>query len=282
MCGSCIQRAPSSMGGCVDGGAETGMRRPGLTKEAAANDNPRHSSDAVLGRPVDTASEHARHVLTTQSSTTPTTLIICSGKDAFLLNLAGALQLQEGQDRTREKLLQLATPTLHNLFTARHVKIAFCASVQALLAYLTSFKPSEQSIISGQGELSPRLVLVNPLGLHAATSSFSAQGLSRAFAAAVETSLRIHAQLVVAECQGGAVQPPSSHGDDDGNEHVEGGEIRAREAPVVPDDPWEQDVSILNVSAKKFGDRAWAGRTVSIKRIAGRWFRFRKLDDPGT
>jgi hypothetical protein len=37
------------------------------------------------------------------------------------------------------------------------------------------------------------------------------------------------------------------------------------------------------VAAKKFGsgtnDRAWAGRTVKVKRIAARWFRFHKLDE---
>jgi hypothetical protein len=45
-------------------------------------------------------------------------------------------------------------------------------------------------------------------------------------------------------------------------------------------DPWEQEVSILNVSARRFGsaggERAWAGRTVKARRIAARWFSFQK------
>ena len=46
-------------------------------------------------------------------------------------------------------------------------------------------------------------------------------------------------------------------------------------------DPWDQDVSILNVSARRFGsaagERSWAGRTVTAERIAARWFRFQHL-----
>lgn len=225
-----------------------------------------------------------QHILTTQSDALSTTLVVCSSRDAFLQNLVGAVQ-QEGQDQTRDKLLQLASPTLHNLSTARHVKVTFCASVQTLLVYLTSLKrPAAPNAGKGAGSerqanTSARIVLVNPLSLHAATLSFSAQGLSRAFAAAVETSLRVDALLVVAECQGASVQPTSSYGNRI-NEHDDEGEDGERES-IAPD-PWEQEVSILNVSAKKFGmgtgDRAWAGRTVKVKRIAARWFRFHKLD----
>jgi len=58
------------------------------------------------------------------------------------------------------------------------------------------------------------------------------------------------------------------------------------QAEVEEEDPWEQDVAILNVSARKFGsgsnDRAWAGRTIKVKRVAGRWFRFKDdLRGPG-
>ncbi|KAJ4301742.1 hypothetical protein N0V90_003835 [Kalmusia sp. IMI 367209] len=212
------------------------------------------------------------HVLTGQSATVPTTLIVCSGRDTFLQDLVGAYQLQESH--AREKILQLAAPTLHNLFTARHVKITFCASVQTLLACLTARNRAvSEEAGASEREASERIVLVNPLSLHAATSSFSAQGLSRTFAAAVETSLRLHATLMVAECQGEWMQP---------TDEAEGEEEALEKEPraSTEEDPWEQEVSILNVSAKKFGgDRAWAGRTVKVKRIAARWFRFRRLDN---
>ncbi|KAK7179868.1 uncharacterized protein CC84DRAFT_1160845 [Paraphaeosphaeria sporulosa] len=228
-----------------------------------------------------------QHMLATQSDTLSTTLIICSSRDAFLQSLVSAVRQQESQDQTRNSLLRLATPTLHNLFIARHVKVVFCASVQTLLAYLTSLKrsaaPSVERAARSEREANPaRIVLVNPLSLQAATPSFSAQGLSRTFAAAVETSLRVDAVLVVAECQGAWTQPnPLLENGNDENDKDESSEAGERESTVL--DPWEQDVSILNVSAKKFGsganDRAWAGRTVKIKRIAARWFRFHRLDD---
>ena len=222
-----------------------------------------------------------QHILTTQSGTTPTRLVICCTRDAFLLDLAAAVQPQHLRDQAPDKLLQLATPTLHNLFTARHVQVAFCASVQTLLAYLASLEPAAASgeLADREGRrASERIFLVNPLALHAAASSLAAQGLSRTFAAAVDMSLRTHAQLVVAECQGGSMQPPVPHDNEDEDERSNPG---ASHVLGDAEDPWEQEVSILNGSIRKFGDRAWAGRTIKAKRVAARWFHFHKLDDPG-
>jgi hypothetical protein len=46
-------------------------------------------------------------------------------------------------------------------------------------------------------------------------------------------------------------------------------------------DAWDQDLSMLNITTKTFGagERAWVGRTVRIRQVAGRWFEFRKLED---
>lgn len=218
------------------------------------------------------------HVL---STSLPTALIVCSSRDAFLHTLVRALALHHGRGQEKERLLALTTPTLHNLRAARHVNVSFCASVQALLAHLTarnaaaSREPGVGYEALGAGA---RIVLVNPLSLHAATPSFSAQGLSRTLATAVETALRLRAALIVAECQAPWAQQPEEHVEDaeDPTEHP------AEEAAGAQD-PWEQELSVLNVSAKRFGsgraDRPWAGRTVKAKRVAARWFRFCRLDD---
>ncbi|KAF2688189.1 hypothetical protein K458DRAFT_440868 [Lentithecium fluviatile CBS 122367] len=222
-----------------------------------------------------------KHVLTTQSSTVPTTLIICSSRETFLQHLLHALQLQDGLDD--QGLQQLIVPTLHNLLTAQHVQVAFCASVQTLLAYLSAYAGATTSP-SGVSEGRPkaRIVLAGPLGLHAHTSSFSAQGLSRTFAAAVEVASRADAALVVVECLGAAKSSDSENDERDGKTSIDDGEELA--TGEAQEDPWEQEVPILNVSARKFGpgnaDRAWAGRTVRAKRIAARWCRFRNLDEP--
>ena len=213
------------------------------------------------------------YILSTQPGSSPTTLIICSDRKTFLDDLAHSLK---GQLVTNQNshLQQLLIPTLHNLSTTRHVKLAFCASVQALLAYLTAYdRPGYVHVDESEG--GERLVLVNPLALHRPTSSFSAQGLSRTFAAAVETASRTGATLHLVECVG----KQESHGEDAGEDVVmSNGEEEGRTI-AEEQNPWDQDVSILNVSARRFGsgagERAWAGRTVKAKTIAARWFRFR-------
>ncbi|KAF3003466.1 hypothetical protein E8E13_003558 [Curvularia kusanoi] len=216
------------------------------------------------------------HVLSTQSAS-PTTLVICSDQSTFLDDFAHSLAQHQGTNQG-DKLKRLLVPTLHNLSTTRHVKLAFCASVQALLAYLTAYdRPGYVHVEESEGR--ERLILVNPLALHKPTSSFSAQGLSRTFAAAVETALRTGASLHLVECEGGRqtrhvqVEDDAPMLEEEGDEHFE----------VEEQDPWNQDVSILNASVRKFGsgagERAWAGRTIKAKRIAARWFRFHNLTD---
>jgi hypothetical protein len=221
------------------------------------------------------------HILTTQSATCSTTLIICSSRETFLDDLLQSLQhdLSEKDGNMQD----LATPSLHNLFTTRHVRLAFCASVQALLAYLTAFGRDGHANMP-EGQKKARLVLVNPLALHAATPSFSAQGLSRAFAAATETALKTDAELQVVECQVKHRIAEDKEDEDIGMEDIdEDGNVDEEQEEH---DPWEQEVSILNVSARRFGsnsgERAWAGRTIKVKNVAARWFRFQQLCDHET
>ena len=217
------------------------------------------------------------HILTSQSGNTPTTLVVCSTREAFLQELLDSLQLQAGHDGPGVQ--HLIAPTLHNLFTARHVKVAFCASVQTLLAYFTAYAATATSMGQSKRGERERIVLVNVLRLHAPTPSFSAQGLSRTFAAAVEAASRAGAVLEVAECP--AAPSMSGMGEAGVEQGVENGQETTHDEGQ--EDPWEQQVSILNVSARRFGsgnaDRAWAGRTVTVKKVAARWFRFRKLED---
>lgn len=216
------------------------------------------------------------HVLTTQSSTCPTLLIVCSSQDTFLQQLAASLQQRCGEPETDE-LERLLAPSLHNLLTSRHVRLAFCPSVQALLAYLTAYGRASAAGSVPEAEGKERVVLVNPLALHAATPSFSAQGLSRCFATAADTALQTGIHLQVVECEGSR-GPGAAPAEEDAEMELDG-ETRRE---IVVDNVWEQEVSMLNVSARRFGsgssERAWAGRTVKAERIAARWFRFEQLD----
>ena len=144
----------------------------------------------------------------------------------------------------------------------------------------------------GEGEEQhPVLVLLNPLALLAPTPAFSAQGLGRLVAAGVEAAGRAGARLLVVECVGAGAgrgrRGVVGEGEDvdmelgldeeagDG-ERVEG-RLDSRE-----EDPWEQGIPILNVSARRFGsrsgERGWAGRTVKARRVVERWCRFSSLE----
>jgi hypothetical protein len=215
------------------------------------------------------------YILTTQTGTCPTLLIVCSSRDLFLQDLASSLQQDDAEDATN--LEELVAPTLHSLLTTRYVKLAFCASVQTLLAYLTCYGRPGSGLVGDAGG-SQRVVLVNPLALHAPTPFFSAQGLSRTFATVAEVALKNGITLHIVECQG-KHEHRDGHYEEDAD--IEDGHEETQAEPEVQD-PWEQEVSILNVSARRFGsgtgERAWAGRTVKAKRVAGRWFRFHKLE----
>jgi hypothetical protein len=224
------------------------------------------------------------YILCPPSSASPTTLLLCSTRESFLLALSRALQKQDGPDA--EGFERLIAPALHNLLTARHVNVVFCASVQTLLAQLTAYGGSGAARKTRTGldglEEKETLVLVNPLALHAPTPSFSAQGLSRTFAAAVDNAVRVGAKLRVVECLG--MQEHSGY-----HEEEEEADVAMRDGeesnPEVEADPWEQEVPILNLSARRFGsgsrERSWAGRTVKVNRVAGRWFRFQRLKAEG-
>ena len=98
--------------------------------------------------------------------------------------------------------------------------------------------------------------------LHRSTAEHSAQGISRSLAAAAETAELNGQRLVLAEpmALGGDVEDDGGVG--------EGG------------DPWREQVPLLSGSVR-FGEeeRVWAGKTVEVKGVVGRWCRFVKVGD---
>lgn len=94
------------------------------------------------------------------------------------------------------------------------------------------------------------------VGLHRGMSEWSAQGLGGSAAALVEAGWRAGRGVVVME------------------EKEDGGGGRG----------WEESVPMLSGSVRRAElegkDEVWSGRTVEIRRILGRWFKFRS-DDRG-
>lgn len=99
--------------------------------------------------------------------------------------------------------------------------------------------------------------------LHRSTAEHSAQGLSRSLAAAVETAKLNDQRLVLAE----AIAL---------DEDVE------YDSTGSGGDPWKEQVPLLSGSVRFGGeDRVWAGKTVEVKRVVGRWCRFVTIGDRG-
>jgi len=249
-----------------------------------------------------------QHIL--NNHTAPTTLIICTDRPLFLQQLLHSVQatstrqLHQKEEITNEQpnshpaprpKYPLLTRTLRLLSASKTVNLAFCTSVPTLHAYLSVYpRPPRNSAAAAPNNAIkytgvPTLALVNPIALHRESASFSAQGLSRAFAAALEAAVRAGQRLVVVESveggqqrnDGGAVDLSTDvNVDADGamvvdlGEGDDGGERRQ-------EDPWLEEVPILNATTKTFGlvaDKAWtAGRTVKLKNVVGRWCRFEKL-----
>jgi hypothetical protein len=173
----------------------------------------------------------------------------------------------------------LKQPTLHQLATSRKIKLVFCPELVHLRAYLSTLAiPTSIPTTEVFNNKFPLLTILNPINQHRATSSFSAQGLNRTFALAVEAAHATQTQLLMVECPSlGRPRANAGFLGDSGYDF----DFEADTAAVQPQPPsaanlWDEEVSILNVTTKSFGagGRGWVGRTVTVRRVAERWFVF--------
>jgi hypothetical protein len=226
----------------------------------------------------------ARHRSTTEllediiRSRKRTALLICSSKDDFLHQLipalldsptspaAPAIPSSNDEDVVEPgppsagvpQRHSLLIPTLKQLAATKQVQLAFCPTIDTLRAYLASHvRPSADT-----DPTSPLVVLVNAIALHHGTSEFSVQGLSRTLALAVSSAAAIQAPHIrLVECAD--VHDPTN--------------------PACGPSLWDAQVPLLSGSVRLAGEGAsWAGRLTSVKRIAGRWFKFERVtEEPG-
>ncbi|KAK6434077.1 hypothetical protein LTR95_009742 [Oleoguttula sp. CCFEE 5521] len=194
--------------------------------------------------PTATATAIIQRVL--DEHTAPSMIIVCLNKEDFVQTLLRETtqahnELATNSDETTSppnirtsSLLQ--QPTLRMLATSQTVRLAFCPDVSHLRAYLSVF-PAQSEASQPPG----MLVLLNPLELHRPTSAFSAQGLNRTFALAIEAASRAGSHLILAE----SLALPTTSADD---------EPATNEENAIPlSDPWDEEVSIFNVTTKSFG-----------------------------
>ncbi|KAK3390659.1 hypothetical protein B0H63DRAFT_466236 [Podospora didyma] len=246
--------------------------------------------------------------------TFPTTLVVCSSRVEFLSSLAQDIQHcrdqrdpheppVDGTPKKREenweatghqhedeghrhlsppqppdahkaaRAAQLLAAPLYQVAIARHIRIVFIPTVSHLRAFLSVFSAEEDSKISAPpltevvhgpsqkaAAAPPLLLIYGFLHVHRDTSEWSVQGMSSTASVFVETAKRVAFQAVVVE--------PRTWEDDGGQVHAE--EMLADMMPV------------LSGSSRRTGPdlegSGWTGRTVDVRRVLGRWFRFQPGD----
>lgn len=232
--------------------------------------------------------EFIQHLLSKDSQ--PATIVVCTTKERFTEQLVAAcvdtepsnIDEQQSSDgepaetgpAVTETHDLLKRPHLLQLANSRTVKLVFCHDITHLRAYLATLavpkarhvNPGTATYTEESNHQTSLLAILNPIDIHRFTSTFSAQGLNRTFALAVEAAHATQRHLLMVEfpeCQHREAEEVA-----DGYDH----ENDAVHAPPL-ENAWDEEVSILNVTTKSFGvgGRGWVGRTVTIRRIAERW-----------
>lgn len=169
----------------------------------------------------------------------------------------------------------LLNPSISQTAIARHIRTVFVPTVTHLRTFLAVFAarvqdPSSSRVSrpparggpgggggTGEGQGPPPLLLVYGfLALHRHTSEWSVQGLSSSAAGLVEAAAREGFWCVV--CEKRRVDDELGLATEAGDEDVLGEGVPVLSAGV-------------NVNIKSGG---WSGKTVEVRRVLGRWFRF--------
>lgn len=180
-------------------------------------------------------------------------LIVCATRDEFLAQLSAAIRSQHADSNTTPNH-DLLTKSIRLLAKSSRIRLVFCPSLESLRAYLAVLTPVNMVTCEDTTQRSRQLlVILDIVALHATTSEFSAQGLSRTLASAVEATARVGMDLRLCECKDAADPDNADHG-----ERL-----------------WTVHVPLLNGSVRIRGeDGSWGGRGASVKRVAQRWFEF--------
>ena len=189
------------------------------------------------------------HILSNPSRAT--ILVICSTRDHFLVQLYAAIHTQT-EDPSSETHRLLAQ-TIGLLSKSSKVKLAFCPTLEHLRAYISVLRATSKVTCDELQNDRPLLAVLDLVALHVPTSEFSAQGLSRTLATAVEVAAREGMDLMLCECRNALDATSTGSG-----ERL-----------------WYEHVPILNGSVRMAGEEnVWRGQGVPVKRVVGRWFEF--------
>ena len=183
-----------------------------------------------------------------------THLIVCATKTEFLSQLTASTRSQRADQATAASH-DLLTKTIGLLARSSKIRLSFCPSLETLRAYLAILSP-DGGVFAEDGTCTHNrqlLAILDMMALHVTTSEFSAQGLSRTLASAVEASCRVGVNLRLYECMNALDRLSADWGSK----------------------LWDVNVPLLNGSVRMRGNESALGKTgVTVKRVAERWFEF--------
>ncbi|KAI8302649.1 hypothetical protein K4K59_000412 [Colletotrichum sp. SAR11_240] len=191
----------------------------------------------------------------------PTTLVICYSQEEFMLSLVADIKSQF----TQEQLQNADEDPPHPLFAkpifqqviARHIRVIFVPTVTHLRANLSVFSPADSPTPAPPNlpppsakDKPPLLLVYGFMDLHRDSSEWSAQGISNSAAILVEAAQRAGFKPIIVEPKGAG-------------RHQDFDSLLREPAPI------------LSGSSKR-DEGGWTGRTVEVRRVLGRWFRFQE------
>ncbi|GFF63980.1 conserved hypothetical protein [Aspergillus lentulus] len=200
----------------------------------------------------DRATDFLQHLLNNVADTI--VLVICSTRETFLEQLHDDVSSRVRHTAEKHALL---TKSLGMLSRSSGIQLAFCPTLEHFRAFISVLSSparlEEISTSDHDNSKRPLTAVLNPISLHLPSSEFSAQGLSRTLATAVEVCNREAMDLVLCECRGAP----------------ESVDIECGEAL------WYVEVPLLNGATRRGeGEGIWSGRSVPVRRIVQRWFDF--------
>ncbi|KAK1771561.1 hypothetical protein QBC33DRAFT_592008 [Phialemonium atrogriseum] len=228
--------------------------------------------------------------------TYPTTLIVCSTRADFLTSLADDVRHQihplapsgtpgEGDDGpSLDPVVAHDSPGSHLLASplfqvaiAKHIRVVFVPTVSHLRVFLSPLgggkvaapPPTSRSAQQPQPRSAPLLLVFGFLALHRDTSEWSAQGLSNTAAALVDAAAEAHLRVVVVEPARGRRRAGDDGSGGSGiSNSLESAAVLGELIPVLSS-------STRRAAAPDLEEGGWTGRMVEVRRVLGRWFRFR-------
>ncbi|QIW98948.1 hypothetical protein AMS68_004466 [Peltaster fructicola] len=135
------------------------------------------------------------------------------------------------------------------------MRVAFVTNLVQLRALLASLtvpvsQTGQEQQSTGEQPSRTLIAVLDPISLHRPTSSFSAQGLNRTFALAIDAADVLSATLILCETSPAMQTSDALDAAPTTDDTVE---------QAAPSNPWDEDIGIVDIRTKTFGpgSRGW-------------------------